>query len=168
MDEGKALFEVVGDLRRGEVMRINLDRYQLSEFEYSEISKMLASLNGPLDLGSLWALMDQVWVEVGCAAQPLRLECLEQAHAQLVPKQSLDANLRRLRLGRRFLIRLLERAAVGVAWLATLVASLLLFFTLLPLLIFINRSYFREPKIPIFTTYFDFIRVHAYFVNRFK
>ena len=58
-------------------MRINLDRYQLSEFEYSEISKMLASLNGPLDLGSLWALMDQVWVEVGCASPPLRTECLE-------------------------------------------------------------------------------------------
>ena len=46
-------------------MRINLDRYQLTEFEHSEISTMLASLGGPLDLESLWALMDQVWVEVG-------------------------------------------------------------------------------------------------------
>ena len=59
-------------------MQIDLDRYQLTESEYSEISKMLASLDGKLDLYSLWALMDQVWVEAGCAAQPLRLECLEE------------------------------------------------------------------------------------------
>ena len=58
-------------------MRIDLDRFQLTESEHLEISKMLASLNGPLDLDSLWLLMDQVWVELGCASLPLRPECLE-------------------------------------------------------------------------------------------
>ena len=72
------LSEVLGNPLRGEVMRIDLDRYRLSESEYSEISKMMASLNGSLDLESLWGLMDQVWFEVGCASRPFRQESLEE------------------------------------------------------------------------------------------
>jgi len=65
-------------------MRIDLDRYQLTESEFSEISKMLESLSGPLDLYALWALMDQVWVDVGCASRPLRQQCLDEFYRQPV------------------------------------------------------------------------------------
>lgn len=56
---------------------INLNKYQLTDHEHQEIIKMLASVGGELNLQSLWALMDEAWVDLGCAERPLAQHCLD-------------------------------------------------------------------------------------------
>ena len=56
---------------------IQLDRYPLADSERVEISRLLASIEGDLNLCSLWALMDQAWLAHGCDEQPLRRESLD-------------------------------------------------------------------------------------------
>lgn len=57
---------------------LELNHYNLTDFESSEISKLLSHVEGELTLQSLWNLMDQVWVDLGCAALPLNQDCLDE------------------------------------------------------------------------------------------
>jgi len=56
---------------------IDLNKYQLTHHERQAIIKMLESVDGELNLQSLWALMDEAWLDLGCAEHPLTQHYLD-------------------------------------------------------------------------------------------